>query len=197
MNWLKTLPVLAAALAAAIHVQASETKTKTYELGSKVEAFTLKDVHGKEHDLGTVLGEKVVVLNFWNCQCPVSRAYEERYKALASTYKDKEVAFYAIDSNTPNDEELIKKYAKEHELNYPVLKDWKNKMADKFQAKVTPHVYVIGKDQKIHYIGAIDNNQNEANADEKYLEAAIEALLNNREIAVKETKAFGCAIKRG
>ena len=46
------------------------------------------------------------------------------------------------------------------------------------------------------YIGAIDNNHENANdVSEKYVEAAVDALLAGNEIAVKETVAIGCTIK--
>ncbi len=182
-------------------VGASETiapakaEKKPYEVGDTVKPFTLKDASGKEHDLGDVLGKKVVVLDFWSCACPVSRAYEERLKDIQKKYADK-VVVIAIDSNKINDEETIKKYAKQHELNYPVLKDWGNKVADRFGARVTPETFVICKGKKIRYHGAIDDSQNPNNIKNHYLAAALDAVLAGKEVEEKETKAFGCTIKR-
>jgi hypothetical protein len=59
--------------------------------------------------------------------------------------------------------------------------------------------YVLDKNSKgnvVKYIGAIDDNyEDEKGVKEKYVENAVNALLNNKEVAVKETKAIGCSIK--
>ncbi|RJP27498.1 MAG: hypothetical protein C4527_12945 [Candidatus Omnitrophota bacterium] len=175
--------------------QANEEQA-AYKIGDTVAPFTLKDAEGKEHDLGAVLGKKVVVLDFWSSKCPVSIAYEERLKAVQAKYADKDVVVFAIDSNAPNSVEEIATYAKKNKLNYPVLKDHGNKIADRFGAKVTPEVFVICKGKIIQYHGAVDDSQNAANIKNTYLADALDAVLAGNEVDVKESKAFGCTIKR-
>ncbi len=193
---------------------ASEKEMEPYKPGDKIQPFTLKDAHGNEHDLSEYLGKKVIVLDFWNMNCPVSKGYEERLKALCKKYgkpagsesakagsksaqkDDAKVVFFAIDSNKTNDIDGIKEYAKKHKLPYPVLKDWENKIADKFGAKVTPEVFIIGKDKKIHYHGAIDNSLKLEEVEHHFADDAIQAILKGNEPKVKEHKAFGCSIKR-
>ncbi|MEW6233835.1 MAG: redoxin domain-containing protein [Candidatus Omnitrophota bacterium] len=186
---------------------ASEQEKKPYRVGDVVEPFQLKDVNGKGYDLGKYLGEKIIVVDFWNFQCPVSRGYEERLKALYDKFgpkkaegteeeKNAQAVFFVIDSNEPNSEDAIKKYAEENKLPYAILKDWKNVIADKFGAGVTPETFVIGKDKKIQYHGSIDDSQNVEKVKEKYLQAAVEALLKGEKPAVSEKKSFGCSIKR-
>jgi len=49
---------------------------------------------------------------------------------------------------------------------------------------------------KVEYIGAIDDNyKSEADVKEKYVEAAVDALLANKKVKVTTTKAIGCGIK--
>ncbi len=49
---------------------------------------------------------------------------------------------------------------------------------------------------KVAYIGAIDNNVRDANeADKKYIEEAVDALLSGNAITTSKTKAIGCGIK--
>lgn len=48
----------------------------------------------------------------------------------------------------------------------------------------------------VKYIGAIDDNyQNADEVKNKYVEDAVNALLNGKEVDVTETKAIGCSIK--
>lgn len=186
--------VLMAALAIPGAVAAE--KEKKYQVGDEVKAFELKDVNGKNHNLADLLGKQIIVLDFWNCQCPVSAGFEPQLKDIAAKYEGKEVVFLAIDSNVNNSEDLIKKYAEEKKLNYPVLKDVNNVIADQFGAERTPEVFVIGKDQKIHYHGAITDNQDAAKVKNHYLVSALDALIAGKAVETKKTAAFGCSIKR-
>ncbi len=226
-KWTVLSLLLCVAIAGLVIASEEEGEEKAYKVGDTVKPITLKDADGKEHDLGKYLGKKIIVLDFWNLGCPVSRAYEERLMNLTKKYGIKnygkkeeestgsgstrtesagsssaksedeaEVVFFAIDSNKTNDLDAIKEYAKEHNLPYPVLKDWENKIADKFDARVTPEIFVIGKDKKIKYHGPIDDSQNPEKIENQYLRDALDALLNDKEVEAKEKRAFGCTIKR-
>jgi len=171
---------------------AHHEKGEAYSVGDKVKAFTLTDAHGKTHDLSKYLGEDIVVLEFWNMGCPVSRAYMDRMKELHSEFDQKGVTFFAVDSNSTNQVADIKTFAEEKEMRYPVLKDWENKIADQFGANRTPEIIVIG----IKYHGAVDDSQNESKVDNYYLKNALTALVNGEDVETRQTKAFGCAIKK-
>jgi peroxiredoxin len=172
------------------------SKTKTYKLGDKVDAFTLKDANGKSYNLSDYLGKHIIVLDFWNCNCPVSRGYESQRKSIIDGYKGKDVTYLAIDSNHPNDLKLINNYAKKKDLNYVVLKDPHNKIADKFAAQRTPEIFVIAKDHRIRYHGAISDNQIEKQVKNRYLADALNALVAGNSVKTDQTNAIGCSIKR-
>ncbi|MBI1387091.1 MAG: redoxin domain-containing protein [bacterium] len=175
---------------------ADSMEMKSYSLGDEVAPFTLKDASGNDHDLSVALGEKVVVVYFWSCQCPVSKAYENRLISMFNDYKDKDVTFCVISANQTDSVSMIQDYAKEHELPYPIMKDSDDAVADLFGAQKTPEVFVIGKDKKLYYHGAVDNSQNPDKADQHYVRAAIDALLANQVPLVQQKPAFGCGIKR-
>ena len=89
--------------------------------------------------------------------------------------------------------------AKEKNFSFPYLFDDGQKVLPLYGATRTPHVYLLEKTaagNKVAYIGAIDNNHQDASAvTEKYLENAIEALRNNKQPEPNFTKAIGCTIK--
>jgi peroxiredoxin len=89
--------------------------------------------------------------------------------------------------------------AKEKGFTFPYLFDEGQKLYPQYGATKTPHVYLLQKTDdgnQVKYIGAIDDNYNDASAVKvKYLENAINSLLENKEIEVKTTKAIGCSIK--
>ena len=72
-----------------------------------------------------------------------------------------------------------------------------NAVADAFGARTTPHVFLFNKDLKLVYKGAIDDNVGSASAvKEKYLENAINNLVEGKTIDPATTRNVGCSIKR-
>jgi len=186
----KYLAVLGLALTAS-------TAAAGVAIGDKLEPFALKDVtSGKDVDLKTAAGKKATVLMFIATTCPISNAYNERMAALANDYSGKGVAFVGINSNRQEAAEAVAAHAKEHGFSFPVVKDPNNVKADEFGASVTPEVFVYDTDWKLRYHGRIDDKKEVSEVSSKDLSAALDAVLAGKEVAVAETKAFGCSIKR-
>jgi peroxiredoxin len=116
---------------------------------------------------------------------------------LQKDYKDKGVQLLAVNVNNLDADKLdkMKERAKEKKYDFPYLYDASQKIGKDFGAKVTPHVFVLDKNRKLAYIGAIDDNMTEAKAKKHYLGDALDALLAGKEPAEKVTKQFGCGIK--
>jgi len=77
-----------------------------------------------------------------------------------------------------------------------LLKDDKNVVADLFGASRTPEVFVIGKDNTILYHGRITDNKVASEQKSQDLKIAVEEISSGKNVSVKETKSFGCGIKR-
>jgi peroxiredoxin len=166
-------------------------------IGDKLKPFALKDsATGKETRIDAVGGKKATVLMFISTECPISNAYNQRMAALAKDYSGKGVAFVGINPNREESPADITKHAKENGFSFPVLKDTGNVQADAFGAAVTPEIYVYDSAWKLRYHGRIDDDKNGANIKNKDLAVALDALVADKEVPVKETKAFGCTIKR-
>ena len=95
--------------------------------------------------------------------------------------------------------EAMKARAERKNYTFPYLMDEGQKIYPQYGATNTPHVYVLQKTKRgneVKYIGAIDDNHLDANAVKtKYVENAVNALLEGKEIKVTETRAIGCSIK--
>ena len=164
---------------------------------SKAENFSLNDYTGKKIALTDFKDSKAIVLMFIATQCPVSNAYNERYNQLYNDYKGKNIAVVAINSNKQESVDEIKDHAKEHNFEFPILKDVNNVIADKFDAQRTPEIFLINPStMEILYHGRIDDSQRESGIKSKDLRAALDEVLAGKPVSVKETKAFGCTIKR-
>jgi peroxiredoxin len=161
-----------------------------------VDNFILKDYNGKEHSLSDYKDSKAIVIIFMATECPVSNAYNSRMEKLFEEYSRKNVAFLGINSNKAESVSRVKEHAKEKGLTFTILKDEQNIIADKFEASFTPEAYVLNSNFDILYHGRIDNSRNESEVVTKDLENALNEILAGKEVSKKETKAFGCTIKR-
>lgn len=141
---------------------------------------------------------KVVV--FTCNQCPFAKAFEPRIVELARKYGQKGVKFYAVN---PNDDAQyaeesmanMKARALEGEYPFPYLKDADSSIARAYGARVTPHVYVVDGSGVIRYRGYVDDSAKAAERKTTGLSDALNALIDGREVANRETRAFGCTIK--
>jgi peroxiredoxin len=164
--------------------------------GSQVNDFTLKDYTGKEHKLSGYKDKAAIVIIFVATRCPVSNAYNERMAQLATEYSAKNVVFLGINSNKEEDAQEVRQHAKENGLNFPILKDPNNVIADAFGATVTPEVFLLNKELKVAYHGRIDDSQRPAHVKKQDLRKGLDEFLAAKAVTDSETKAFGCSIKR-
>ena len=204
MNKMSTiLPLLAGLLLTAATSMSFSTEpvTSGYKVGDVAQDFNLKNVNGKLVSLSGIKNAKGYIVVFTCNHCPYAQAYEQRIIDLHKKYAAKGYPVVAISSNdkdiVPADSfENMKKLAKKKKYPFSYLYDESQEVAKAFGATRTPHVYVLDKDRKVRYIGAIDDNSEvPTQVKEKYVENAVGALLNGQDVAVKETKAIGCGIK--
>ncbi|MBW3624805.1 MAG: thioredoxin family protein [Armatimonadetes bacterium] len=173
--------------------------TMVAAIGKPAPNFTLTSPQGQTLSVDTQRkGEraKATVVMFVATQCPVSNAYNERMVKLAQEYSPKDVRFIGINSNKQESIEEVAKHAKEHNFPFPVLIDVGNVIADRYNAQVTPQVYVIDQQGILRYMGRIDNSQDVIGIKSQDLRAALDAVLAGRTPPATETRAFGCSIKR-
>ena len=175
-----------------------------YQVGDTVKDFELKNVDGEMLALSDFEDEKGVILIFDCNTCPYSQAYLDRIKGLHANFKPKGYPVIAINPNDPGRSpgdsfDKMVAYAKENEYEHDYLQDEGQSVARAFGASNTPHVFVLKNEEgefKVAYIGAIDNNTKDAAAaDKKYVEDAVNALLEGKTPTTNKTKAIGCTIK--
>ncbi len=173
-------------------------------VGDKAKDFHLKNVDGKTVSLSDYKDAKGFVVVFTCNHCPFAKAYQDRIIAIDKKYKSLGYPVIAINSNDdkmePQDSyaEMVTR-AKEKNFTFPYLRDADQEVVKFYGAERTPQVYLLqkkGSDLIVKYIGAIDDNYKDASmVKEKYLENALNALLNNKNPEPSYTKAIGCTIK--
>jgi len=168
------------------------------KIGAEAPSFSgIIGIDDKQHSLSDYEEAKLVVLVFTCNHCPVAVAYEDRLVALQKDYKSQGVQVVAVNvNNMPADRlEPMKKRAKEKGFNFPYLYDETQKIGRDYGAKVTPHVFVLDKNRKIGYMGAIDDNMKADKVKTHFLRDALDALLSGSKPPKAVTKEFGCGVK--
>ncbi len=190
-------PLKALLLAAGLVVLA-RTASAAVEIGAAAPDFRLSTLEGQSISLAEAAeGHKAVVVMFIATKCPYSNAYNDRMKDLAASYGKQGVLFVGINSNSTEREDEARAHAKAHGHTFPIAKDPGNKVADLYDAKRTPEVFVVTPDGKLRYHGRIDDNSEDAaKVSSPDLKNALDALLAGKPVANAQTKAFGCTIKR-
>ena len=175
-----------------------------YSVGEYATDFKLKNIDGKTVSLSDYSNAKGFLVIFTCNSCPYAVAYEDRIIALDKKYSKLGVPVIAINPNNPSIQpkdsfDQMKVRAKQKGFTFPYLLDEGQNVFPEYGAKRTPHVYLLEKTAKgnlVKYIGAIDDNYADAASVEvRYVENAVDAMLEGKEINVKTTKAIGCSIK--
>jgi peroxiredoxin len=156
----------------------------------------LPGVDGKKHSLADLKALDVVVVVFTCNSCPIAVDYEDRIIAFTKKYQDK-VAVVAINVNTIEEDRLpaMKERAKDRGFPFAYLYDESQKSARDFGASYTPEFFVLNKERKVVYMGALDDKTDAKLAKVNYLEPAVEAALKGEKPAKGETLARGCKIR--
>ena len=175
-------------------------------IGEKAPSFELKDYHGKSHSLADFEG-KFVVLEWLNHDCPFVRKFYDggHMQALQKKYTEKGVVWLVINSSAPGQQGHLtpgsaKKISAEKKAKHTaLLLDPDGKVGRAFDARVTPHMFVINPEGKLIYNGAIDSIRSARAADipraENYVVSALEAAMNGKEVANPVTRPYGCSVK--
>jgi len=175
-----------------------------YEIGDTVADFKLKNVDQKMVALSDFKSSKGVIVIFDCNTCPYSKAYNSRIIALNEKYASLGYPVIAINPNDPEQSsgdsfEANVQQASQKSYRFPYLTDEPQVVTRAFGATNTPHVFVlqrVGTEFKVAYIGAVDDNARDQSAiKRKYVEEAVDALLQGKPVPDTKTKTIGCSIK--
>ncbi|HVX16112.1 MAG TPA: redoxin domain-containing protein [Pirellulales bacterium] len=169
-------------------------------VGRKIDGFSLRDFRGKTHTLDDYQDKQLVVVLFLGCDCPIAKQYAPRLRKLAEEYGPRGVAFLGIDANSQDTLTELAAYAQAGQIEFPLLKDAGNQVADQFSAERTPEAFVLDRDRKICYRGRIDDQflvgKQRPEPTRRDLAVALDEMLSDKAVTVATTEAVGCRIGR-
>lgn len=158
----------------------------------------LKGTDDRSYSLADFSNKAVVVICFTCNSCPYSVDYEDRIIAFQKKYADHKdgVAFVAINANRKPSETLekMKERASSKSFAFPYVIDETQQVADAYGASFTPEFFVLNRERKVIFMGAMDDKTDATQVQQRYLELAVEAALKGEIPEVKEVPARGCAI---
>jgi peroxiredoxin len=94
------------------------------------------------------------------------------------------------------DAEANAKFKAANQLPYPILVDRDGAVGHLYDAKTTPHMYVIDAEGNLVYMGAIDDDPRGGNQQPKnYVAAALDEILAGKPVTTAETTPYGCSVK--
>jgi peroxiredoxin len=179
-------------------------------LGKPAPDFELKDVLGRTYKLSEFKGS-VVVLEWINQDCPVWRGklkfLNETYGAVVAGKAKPEapvtegatakVVWLCIDSTNYMTPGRNHAYAAVNGIAKPILMDAAGTVGRTYDARTTPHCFVIDPQGTVVYDGAPDNSQSarSGSAPVNYIALAVESALAGKPVATARTNPYGCSVK--
>ncbi len=171
----------------------------TPEIGKEVSDFTGKSVDGKTVKLSDFKG-KIIVLEWYNPTCPFVKKFYSVGKMQEFQTQVTSAGHIWITINTGGKVTDLKSATTTDKNKATiVIDDADGSIARQFEAKTTPHCFVINRDGVLVYKGAIDSIPSTKSADiEKatnYILSAVTSTQDNKKIEVNSTKPYGCGVK--
>ncbi|MGH6635118.1 MAG: redoxin family protein [Gammaproteobacteria bacterium] len=172
------------------------------EAGRAIGDFALLDQEGRFHRLYQNSDARAVVLFVHGIGCPIVRNSFATLKKLRERYVPKGVRFFLLNANLQDDRAGLKNEATVYDIDIPILKDHSQLVAESLSIKRTAEAILIDtRDWTIRYRGPIDDRlyyevQKKAPS-RRYLQEAVDALLDHRPIARPQRPSVGCLIFTG
>ena len=172
----------------------------TFQLGQKAPEFNLISTSKEKVSISS-FDSKFLVIFFTCNHCPYVTGSDEVTRQTANKFKDKDVSFIAINSNSANTyqedsfENMILRM-EEYEFPWVYLHDADQEIALKYGALKTPHFYVFNEQRELVYTGRGVDSPLDANKIKiNNLELALDELTSNTLISIPITNPIGCSVK--
>lgn len=163
-------------------------------------AFSAKSLDDQPIQVQQSDEERFTVVCFLGAECPVARLYGPRLQKLSEQLADQDVSFIGIGSNLHDSVEDLKEYVSLTGVEFPLVKDYENRIADQYAAERTAEVFVLDHQLQVRYRGRIDNEYQpgvkRSQTTKQELKRSLEELLAGKPVTVSRTEGVGCLIGR-
>jgi hypothetical protein len=148
-----------------------------------------------------LLNKKAAVFVFLATDCPLSQSYTLTLNNLARDFEPKGIGFYGVFSGDATSKTAMDEFVATYHVGFLVTLDPQGKLAEFFNATLTPEAFLTDSSGRTLYKGAIDNwapelGQHRTVITQHYLYDALQSVETGKPVKVKETQAVGCFIER-
>ena len=176
--------------------------------GKSAPDFQGKDSNGKTQSLAQYRG-KFVVLEWANEGCPYEKKHYEsgNMERLQKEWTAKGVVWLSVLSSAPGQEGFVSPseenayLSKMHASPSAAILDPSGTIGRLYGAKTTPHMFVIDRNGKVVYEGALDDQPTPDPASLKgaknYVSEALTAAMAGKTVTTQVTRPYGCSVKYG
>jgi peroxiredoxin len=176
------------------------------QIGQPAPDFTAVDTQGHPVRLSEYRG-KTVVLEWTNADCPYTRKHytSGNMQAVQSLAQKDGIVWLSVISSAPGKQGYVNGTAADEltrsrkAVPSAVLLDPNGAVAHLYNAKTTPHMFVIDKNGALQYMGGIDSIATTEESDiaraEPYLKEAMLAVAQGNPAPHPVTRPYGCSIK--
>ena len=191
------------ALLVATSAFAAEPAATSLALGqpAPLSNVKMKNVDGRTTSIAQAAGSRGTLVVFTCNHCPWAQAWQTRITRIGNAAVADSIGVIAINSNDPeafpeDNFAGMKARSKQLGLRFPYVVDATSDVARAFGATRTPEAFLYDASGKLVYHGTIDDNaRDESAVKQSWLQEAVQAVADGKDVPVAETKAFGCGIK--
>lgn len=180
----------------------ARTPSQMTPLGTTAPDFCLPDPFGNQHSRDEIIGKHGLLVVFYCNHCPFVKHIRSVFAKIANRYLDKGIGIVAINSNDienyPDDSpERMAEDIKKYDYRFPYLFDETQQVARDYQAACTPDFFLYDANLKLAYRGQFDDSRpgNEKPVTGADLQAAMDALIQNKKPDPRQIPSLGCNIK--
>jgi peroxiredoxin len=171
-------------------------------VGAAAPPFKLIGIDGKSYSLADYKG-KVVVLEWLNPNCPFSDRHAREKTMVDLAHQHGDVVWLGINSTNPQSGDFLKPaehlaWTRKNGIDYAVLYDPSGAVGKAYGAKTTPHMFIIDKQGKLAYNGAIDDDPSGRKSKPErlnYVGGGLDSEKTGRQPDPAATKPYGCSVK--
>lgn len=177
------------------------------EIGKPAPDFMLPDTYGESHSLSDYQGQWVV-LEWLNYGCPyVQKHYRtENIPSQQAKWTEQGVVWLSIVSSAPGKQgyyegpTMNEKSEEWGNRANAVLLDPSGEVGMRYEARTTPHMFVINPEGNVVYMGGIDDvpsarDQDLERATQLVDRALTEAMVNGEPVSQPTSRPYGCSVK--
>ncbi len=178
------------------------TASTMLPLGMSAPDFNLPDIKGDMVSLADFKESSALLVIFMCNHCPFVKHVLHVMVDLIKEYQAKGVAVVGINSNdvvnfAEDSPEMMAEVAKESGFTFPYLYDETQKVAKAYRAACTPDFFLFDGERELVYRGQMDDSRpgNGIPVTGADLTAAIDAVLEGKQVTAEQKPSMGCNIK--